>query len=181
MAIKSTIFRLELEVADMDRDYYASHTLTVARNPSETDERMMVRVVAFALNAHERLVFGTGLSTEDEPDLWRHGLSGEIEQWIDVGLPDERRLRKASGRAREVIAYLYGGSRASAWWEANAKALAGRTNVAVYTLPGEQTPLLADLATRGASLQCNIQDGTVYLIGGDTTVEITPVAMNAAS
>jgi uncharacterized protein YaeQ len=100
MALKSTIFKAELSVADMDRNYYGDHALTIARHPSETDERMMVRVLAFALHAHERLEFGRGLSTDDEPDLWQRDLTGAIERWIDVGLPDEQDLRKACGRAR---------------------------------------------------------------------------------
>ena len=99
MALKSTIFRVSLQVADMDRHHYGEHALTVARHPSETDERMMVRLAAFALNAHERLAFGGGISTEDEPALWRRDLTGAIEQWIDVGLPEARDLRRACGRA----------------------------------------------------------------------------------
>ena len=109
MALKATIFKADLSIADMDRNYYADHALTLARHPSETDERMMVRLAAFALNAHERLAFGGGISTEDEPALWRRDLTGAIEQWIDVGLPEARDLRRACGRASEVIVYAYGG------------------------------------------------------------------------
>ena len=88
MAIKSTIFKIDLQITDLDRNYYQTHALTIARHPSETDERMIVRVIAFALHAHASLEFGKGLSAEDEPDLWRRDLTGTIEQWIEVGLPD---------------------------------------------------------------------------------------------
>ena len=98
MALKSTIYKAELQIADMDRHYYADHALTIARHPSETDERMMVRVAAFALFAQERLEFCKGLSDTDEPDLWQKDLTGAIETWIEVGQPDERRIAKASGR-----------------------------------------------------------------------------------
>ena len=105
MALKATIFRADVAIADidLDRGHFATHALTIARHPSETDERMMVRLLAFALNAHEHLEFGRGLSTEDEADLVRRDLTGAIESWIDVGLPDERRVRKASGRSANVI------------------------------------------------------------------------------
>jgi uncharacterized protein YaeQ len=98
MALKATVVKAELQVSDMDRHYYASHNLTLAQHPSETDERLMVRLLAFALNADERLEFGKGLSSDDEPDLWRRDYTGDIELWIDLGQPDESRIRKASGR-----------------------------------------------------------------------------------
>ena len=108
MALKSTIFKAELSIADIDRGYYRNHALTVARHPSETDERMMMRLLAFALHADDALEFGRGLSAEHEPDLWRRDLTGTVEQWIEVGLPEEREIRKACGRAREVHVLAYG-------------------------------------------------------------------------
>ena len=110
MALKSTIHKAEVSIADMDRHYYAEHSLTIAQHPSETEERMMVRLLAFMLNAHERLTFGKGLSTDDEPDLWHVDYNSDIRLWIEVGLPDERRIRKACGRSDAVRVYLYGGS-----------------------------------------------------------------------
>jgi uncharacterized protein YaeQ len=109
MALKSTIHKAELQIADMDRGYYADHAVTIARHPSETDERMMVRLLAYAHGASDRLAFGKGLSDTDEPDLWERDLTGAIERWIDVGLPDERRLAKAAGRSLRVVVYAYGG------------------------------------------------------------------------
>ncbi len=114
MALKATICKAELHIADMERGYYKDHALTIARHPSETEERMMVRILAFALNADDALGFGAGLSTDDEPDLWRKDLTGNIETWIDVGLPGEKRMRKACGRAEAVVVYSYGGRAAAA-------------------------------------------------------------------
>ena len=116
MALKSTICKASLQVADMDRNYYADHALTLARHPSETDERMMARVLAFALNAHERLEFGKGLSDTEEPDLWQKDLTGLTEHWIEVGQPDDKRLLRASGRSARVTVYAYG-NRADLWWK----------------------------------------------------------------
>ncbi len=174
MALKSTIFKIDLNIADMDRGYYESHVLTLARHPSETDERLMIRVLAFALNAHGRLEFGAGVSTDDEPDLWRKSLSGEIEQWIDLGQPDPRRVRKACGRAREVCVYCYGGNKAATWWDQQRTLLAQSRNLNVFNLPLGQTAELAELAGRNISLQCNVQDGEVWVLRGAASVHVTP-------
>src|SRR6266542_2837271 len=109
MATNATIFKATLHIADMDRQYYEDHSLTLARHPSETDERMMVRLLAFAMHAHEALSFGRGLSTEDEPDLWQKDLTGLIERWIEVGQREEKNIRQACGRAKQVVIYTYGG------------------------------------------------------------------------
>ncbi len=167
MALRSTVYKAELGVADVDRGYYADHALTIARHPSETEERMMVRLVAFALNADEALAFGRGLSTDDEPDLWRRDLTGAIELWIDVGLPDEREVRKACGRARRVLVVAYGGQKAAIWWAQNAQALARCANLEVWSLEPEASAGLAALAARAMKLSCTIQDGHVW-IGSDT-------------
>ncbi len=128
MALKATIFKAELTVSDLDRGHFETHALTIARHPSETDERMMVRLLAFALNADERLAFGRGLSSEGEADLVLTDLTGAIDLWIDVGLPDEREIRKASGRADRVAVYTYG-TGADPWWKQNAEALGRLANV----------------------------------------------------
>jgi uncharacterized protein YaeQ len=135
MALKATICKAELHIADMERGYYHDHTLTVARHPSETDERMMVRLLAFALHADETLAFGAGLSTDDEPDLWRKDLTGSIQTWIDVGLPDEKRIRKACGRADEVFVYAYGGHASQLWWQQAGDKLARSHKLTVIDLP----------------------------------------------
>jgi uncharacterized protein YaeQ len=175
MALKATIFKLNLQIADMDRGYYGEHALTIARHPSETDERMMVRVLAFALHAGERAAFGRGLSDEDEPDVWERDLTGAIETWIDVGFPDEKRIRKAAGRAGQVHVYSYGTPHAAAlWWEQVSAKLGKARNVTIVRLPAEATRALAALVGRTMRLHCTIQDGQVWLADEATSVEIHP-------
>jgi len=171
MALKSTIFKVALQIADMDRGYYADHSLTIARHPSETDERMMLRVLAFALHADEGLAFGKGLSTDDEPDLWQRDLTGVIRLWIDVGQPDEKLVRRACGRAREVIVYTYGRG-ADLWWGRSQAALERSSNLRVMSVPVATSQELAKLAQRTMQLQCTIQDGHVWLGDKDTAVEV---------
>lgn len=177
MALKATIFKADLQVADMDRHYYADHALTIARHPSETDERMMVRLLAFALNADEALAFGRGLSAEDEPDLWRKDLTGAIEQWIEVGLPDERRLLKACGRAPEVVVYAYG--TLGPWWKQLGARVRQAANVRVYSLDADTLQALAALAKRTMRVQATIQDGQAWISDGEQSVVVEPVLLAA--
>ena len=135
MALKATIFKSELQITDLDHDYYQAHALTLARHPSETDERMMVRLLAFAQHASETLAFTRGLSTVDEPDLWQLGPAGNIELWIDLGQPDERRIRKACSKARQVCIYCYSGHSAALWWERLAGRLGNLRNLGVINIP----------------------------------------------
>lgn len=179
MAQKATIFKVTLNVADTDRHYYAEHTLTIARHPSETDERMQVRILAFAAHAHERLQFTRGLSSDDEPDLWQKDLTEVIETWIDVGLPDERRVRKACGRAGQVIIYIYGGRTADMWWQQNAQILSRFDNLTICALPKEQTDALAALTARTLDLQITIQDGQLWVSDGSETVHVTPETLQS--
>jgi uncharacterized protein YaeQ len=179
MALKATIFKAELQIADMDRRYYGDHTLTIARHPSETDERMMVRLLAFAMHADGALSFGRGLSTDDEPDLWQKDLTGTIEIWIDVGLPDEKRVRRACGRARQVFVYSYGGRGAELWWDqVNAK-LGRVENLSVISLPAASTQALATLAFRNMQLQFTIQEGQIWISDKDKVVEVGPATLKA--
>jgi uncharacterized protein YaeQ len=179
MALKATVYKADLQISDMDRHYYASHALTLAQHPSETDARLMVRLLAFGLFADERLAFGRGLSTDDEPDLWRRSLTGEIEQWIELGQPDESRIRKACGRAREVIVVGYSGRGFGLWWDKNAPALARNGNLTVLELPAGTAEALAALLGRGMNLQCLIQDREVQLIGETGEVTVTPIIRQA--
>jgi uncharacterized protein YaeQ len=181
LALKATIFKAELQIADMDRNYYQNHTLTIARHPSETDERMMVRLLAYALHASESLAFGKGLSTEDEPDLWRKDLTGAIELWIEVGQPDEKRIRRACGRAREVFVYSYGGQAAATWWAQIANKLERNANLTVVSLPPASSQALAKLARRNMQLHCTIQEGQISL--GDTEEQVTvePTTIRASA
>lgn len=176
MALTATIHKAELQISDMDRHYYATHALTLARHPSETEERLMARLLAFALYADERLEFGRGLSDEDEPALWRKSYAGEIEQWIDVGQPDESRIRKACNRSQQVVVLNYGGRAADVWWDKTAAALGRNKNLSVLDLPEAAMRQLTGLCERGMRLQCLIQDGEVQLLNGQDTLTLRPVA-----
>jgi len=180
MALKATIFRVELSVADIDRGYYADHSLTIARHPSETDERMMVRVLAFALHAGERLEFGRGLSSEDEPDLVQRDLTGAIERWIEVGLPDEREVRKACGRAREVHVLAYGGRAVDLWWQGARQTLDRQERLAVSEVPGEASRALAQMADRSMRLQVTIHDGHISITDHDASFGMELQVLKAA-
>ena len=138
MALKATIFKVELNIADMDRNYYADHQLTLARHPSESDARMMVRLLAIALNASESLQFTRGLCADDEPELWQKNLHDGIELWIDLGQPDERRIRRACNRAAQVIVYSYQPRSALPWWKQLQKQLAQHDNLQLFLIGEEQ-------------------------------------------
>jgi len=180
MALKATIFKAELTVSDLDRGHFATHALTIARHPSETDERMMVRVLAFAMNAHERLEFGRGLSSEGEADLVLTDLTGAIDLWIDVGLPDEREIRKACGRANRVAVYVYG-TGAEIWWRQNAEALSRQANLEVFSLSSDISRACAKLAKRNMTLQVTIQEGHLWLAAGEESIALEPVVLKAAA
>jgi uncharacterized protein YaeQ len=175
MAPKATIYKAELQVSDMDRQYYATHALTLALHPSETVERLMVRLLAFALHADERLEFGRGLSTDDEPDLWRKSLTGEIEQWIELGHPDEQHIRKACGRARQVVVISYNGRSSDVWWDKIGAGLVRSKNLTVIDIPAATVQALAGLADRNMQLQCLIQDGLAQLMSTKATMSVEPM------
>jgi uncharacterized protein YaeQ len=177
MALKATIFKAGLQIADMERNYYHDHALTIARHPSETDERMMVRLLAYALHAGPALSFGKGVSDDDEPDLWRKDLTGAIELWIDVGQPDDKRIRKACGRAAQVYVYSYG--RHGIWWEQIGSKLERTRNLTVVQLPAAATQALAKLAKRNMQLNCTIQDGQIWMSDGNDSVQVEAVTMKA--
>lgn len=175
MALSATIFKASLQIADMDRNYYAEHPLTLARHPSETDERMMMRLLAFALHADEKLSFTKGLCVDDEPDLWQKSLTGNIELWIDVGLPDERRIRKACNRSERVYLYSYGGRGADLWWKKNSSKLQRFNNLNVIEIPDAASKMLGKLAERNMQLQCTVQDGEIWLSNAEQSCSISPI------
>jgi uncharacterized protein YaeQ len=175
VALKSTIYKIDLNIADMDRQYYAQHNLTIAKHPSETDERVMVRLIGFAMYANEALIFGKGLSDDEEPDLWQKDLTGAIELWMDVGLPTEKDIRKACGRSKKVVIVLYGGRIADMWWDTNSKGLLKLNNLTVINMP--ETQALARLAGKGINLSCTIQDGEILVSHDSGSFEITPVIL----
>ena len=180
MAQKATIYKAELSVSDMDRHYYETHKLTIAKHPSETDERMMLRILAFALHAHEQLEMTKGLSTDDEPDIWEKSLSGELNTWISLGLPSEKIVRQSCGKAKSVIIYSYGGNPADMWWSKMQNSTTRFDNLCVVNLAQLQTKELAQLAARSMQIQVNIQEGEVMVSVGDNVVYVTPTELKAA-
>ena len=174
MAQKATIYKVELSVADMDRHYYETHKMTLAKHPSETDERLMVRVIAFALNAHEDLEMTKGLSTDDEPDIWQKSLSGELDVWVALGLPSEKIVRQSCGKAGKVIIYPYGGKTAEMWWDKIKNSTTRFDNLQVVNLCARGTDELAKLASRSMKVQVNIQDGDLMITVGDHIAYISP-------
>lgn len=178
MALKATVCKAHIQLADMDRQHYQDLSLTLARHPSETDERMMIRVLAFACHASDDLHFTRGLSSDNEPELWECDLTGNIRLWIDLGLPDEDRIRKACARADQVVLYVYGDERSvQPWWQRVQGKLQRFDNLRVWQLPTEQTLALAQLASRSITLQCNIQEGQIMLTDDTDSLVVEPRLM----
>lgn len=175
VAIKATVFKCELNISDMDRHYYASHNLTIARHPSENDLRMMIRILAFALNAHENLHFTKGLSSQDEPDLWNKSLSDEIELWIDLGQVEEKRLRQACGKAKQVCIYTYHDKQAGPWQENMLSSFSRHKNLRVFHIASAIGAQLEALANKNMALQVSIQDGEVFVSSEDNQFSFSPV------
>lgn len=178
VAQKATVFKAALQIADIDRGVYADHPLTLARHPSENDERMMVRLLAFALNVPisddgGALEFAKGMWDPDEPELWRRDLTGRLLHWIEVGQPEERRLVKASGRADRVSVYAFSTS-ATGWWGGIAPRMRRAGNVEAWLILPEESRALAELAARGMRLQLTRQDGAIWVGDGAASVEIHP-------
>lgn len=172
MALKATIYKATVNVADMDRNVFIDNTLTLARHPSETAERMMLRLLAWMVHANERLVFTRGLSAEDEPEVWQLNDHNGIDIWIELGLPEERRIKKACSRSQQVWLYTYNGRAAQPWWQQQQSKLAQHPNLTVRYLNDEQLSALAQMASRSMTLQATIQDGTVWLSDDDHHLEI---------
>ncbi len=172
MALKSTIFRATVQIADMNRNYYAEHALTLARHPSETDRRMMLRLLAFCLDANEALLFSKGISTDDEPDLWRHELNGEINHWIELGLPNERRIRKACSQAAQVTIYTYNRRSFEVWWSQTSSKLGRFNNLRIVNISDEELESLQTLTGRSMHLQCSIQDDDIWIGDGERSVHV---------
>ena len=175
MAHKATIYKVELSVSDMDRHYYGTHKLTVAKHPSETDECLMVRILGFALSASENLEFSRGLSTNSEPDLWQKNLSGETELWVTLGLPSEKIVRKSCGKSKELIIYSYGVRTAEVWWDKIKNSTMRFENLQVINLSEVETSGLAKLAERSTKLQIDIQDGDVMVSINEKILYVSPI------
>ena len=176
MALKATIYKATLNIANMDTHYYEEHSLTLAKHPSETDERIMVRLLAFIMYANESLEFGKGISEDDEPALWQKDFSGDIQLWIEIGQPEERIIRKACGRSKDVILILYG-AHTDLWWKKNQRDFVKKTNLTVIALPYEATQTLTAMAERTMRLTCNIESGIIMVMNNQASVSIEPVIL----
>ncbi|WP_372656809.1 YaeQ family protein [Hydrogenophaga sp.] len=183
MALKSTIFKAHLQIADIDHGYYADHALTLARHPSETDDRMMVRLVAMARHAHElqdtcngdgTLAFGAGLSDPEDPDVSLTDFTGRKRLWIEVGQPEDKPIAKACSKADAVLLYAFS-SAADIWWRGIEGKLNRLEKLQVWRLPTEAAPALAALAERSMQLQATLQEGEVTLSSTRGSVHIEPV------
>jgi len=183
MALKSTIFKANLAVADIDHGYYADHSLTLARHPSETDERMMMRLVALAFNAHKlqsvcagdaTLGFGAGLSNPDDPDVFLRDFTERMRVWIEVGQPEETPLTKACRKADEVLLYTYGHA-AEVWWRGIENKLSRLSNLQVYRVPAATAQDLGALAERSMQLQATIQEGVLMLGNNARSIDVEPL------
>ena len=179
MALKATIYKADLQIADMDRHVYGGHALTIARHPSETDERMMVRVLAYALYAQDGIAFTKGLFDVDEPEVWVKSLADEITLWIDLGQPDEARIRRACGRAGQVVVLCYSSS-CDVWWKQIAGKLTRFSNLTVLKLPAETSQALAALAERSMRLQCMVQDGDIWISSDTQRVPVKLTSLQPA-
>ena len=180
MALKSTIFKANLQIADIDHSYYADHALTLARHPSETDERMMVRLVALALHAYQLqsvcggdgvLAFGAGLSNPDDPDLSLRDFTGRTRLWVEVGQPEDKPLIKACGKADQVVLYSFSSS-ADVWWRTMEAKLARPQNLQVWRVPTDASQALAALAERSMQLQATVQENNLTLSSEKGSVDI---------
>lgn len=174
MALGATICRARISIADVDRHFYDDVALTIARHPSENEERMMQRLLCFVLYAHADLAFTKGLSTDDEPDLWQKNLVGDIEHWVELGQPDARRIAKACGRAREVSVHCYSGRSAELWFRKLEPELGRFKNLRVHNVMPDQSQALAALAGRNMELQAYVADQQVLLSNDQTSVQLTP-------
>lgn len=175
MAINATVHKAEVQISNMDIHYYQTHNLTLARHPSETNERLMIRLIAFALNANEHLQFTKGLSTDDEPELWQRSLTDEIECWIELGQLDEKRVRKACNRSQKVLIYTYQSGSATVWWKQIESKLTRFKNLHVIHFPDDIAKSLAKFCHRNMQLQLTIEDNELWLSDDSDSIQIKPV------
>lgn len=180
MALKATIYKASVNIADLDRQYFSDVQLTLARHPSETRERMMLRLLAWVINADERLQFTKGLSADEEPEIWLHHDYGTVRLWIELGLPEERRLKKASAIADQVILFAYSERAARVWWQQNSDNLAAIGNLSIWFIDDQQLNTLSEFADRNMSLQVTLQEEVIWLSGGDRNTELRLTQWQAA-
>jgi len=170
MALKPTIYKLKVFLSDTDRNFYETLDLTIAKHPSETRERMMARVLAFCINAQEHLIFSEGLSTPNEPDIWAHGLDGQLLTWIDVGEPASARIKKACRNARQVKVYSFN-NKSDTWWKLNHKDLSS-LNADFYQIAWLELQALTELLERTMDISITINGFSAYITSDKGECEI---------
>jgi uncharacterized protein YaeQ len=181
MALKATIYKANVSFSDLDRNVYSDHVLTIARHPSETEERLMIRLLAFVLHApasndHGSLEFSKDMWEPDGAALTQYDLTGLLMQWIELGQPEERRLMQACGRSKHVTVYSFS-TTTPTWWAAIKDRFSRVKNLTVWQIPSAQSQALGALATRSMELQVTLQDGGLWVGVGDASVEVTPVRL----
>ena len=181
MSLKATIYKASVQLSDIDRSVYGDYPVTIARHPSESDERMLIRLLAFALNVpadndHGALEFAKDMWEADEPSLWQKDYTGDIVHWIEVGQPDEKRLLRASARVGRVSVYSFSASTPT-WWKGIETKLTRARNLSVWQIPSDQSRALAALAQRTMELQVTVQDGAFWVGDGTRSIEVAPVRL----
>ncbi len=171
MALKSTIYKVNVELANMDQHYYDSLQLTIARHPSETEQRLIIRIICYILNAHPDLKFGKGISNEEEATIWQINYSNEIDLWIELGQLDEKRLKKACNKAKKVKLYCYGTS-TDIWWSQIKSKVNKLDYLSVEKFDHSITDSLIKLISKTMEFQCSIQDGQLWLSSENETLLI---------
>ena len=177
MALPSTIYRANLQLADIDRGVYETFQTTVARHPSETAERLVARLLALAIFSEPDLAFTKGLSAADEPDLWAIGADGRVRLWVEVGAPDSDRILKACRHA-ERVALLACGRALSSWDQQHLPKLDGVRNLTVVSLDQLFVSTLASSLERSINWSVTITEGRMYLMNGDAAYE-TPIQIKS--
>ncbi len=181
MAIKATIYKAKIQLSDIDRNVYGDYPVTIARHPSETDERMLIRLLAFALNVPANndpvaLEFAKDMWEPDEPSHWQKDYTGQIAHWIEVGQPDEKRLLRVAGRAARVSVYSFSAN-TPIWWKGIESRLTRVRNLSVWQIPAERSRALAGLAQRTMNLQVTVQDGAIWVGDGRRSIEVAPLRL----
>lgn len=172
MAEKASVYKAGIQLADMDRQVYGDYSLILALHPSETHERLLVRILAFCYRAAENLTFTRGLSSVDEPDLWRKHDDGRILEWIEVGQPSLERLKKASSQAESVRVFAYGKGM-DIWWKNNAAAMTALPKVSLHAFASDELRPLCDAMQKNMQGSVTITEAMAYVTLQDITASLT--------
>lgn len=174
MALGAVVYKAQLSISNLDRGWYGQPVLTIARHPSETEKRLMLRMLAWCVRAGDRLEFGRGLSSEGEPALWEIDDTGAIVDWVELGAPDVRTVRKAAGKSERVLVLAYDADRTGPWWKSVKGELSKIDKLSVIFIPDAEAEALAAMASRSMKLAVTIQDGVIWVNSDSADVQINP-------